>query len=483
MWVKQRSVLPNRACGDWEVSRRGPAGWRRWAGTAGTLALAAWLCLLGPVTGFAQGGVNIIRDAEIEKLLQDYARPLFKAAGIRSSSMEIFLVPNPSFNAFVADGQKMFINTGALLQANTPNEMIGVMAHETGHIAGSHLAGLRQIIHDTQVASMIAALIGFGAAVAAAAATGNGDFASAGAGILMGVNAAGQRNVLTYARGEESTADRSAINYLNATGQSPAGMLAVFERLANDSMLTTRDINPYALSHPLPRERIGTLEAIAKASPYFNKKDPPELQRRHDLVRAKLSAFTETPQRVGTRFPPSDNSLPARYARAIIAFRTGTVDRAVQLINELIASEPSNPYFYELKGQALLERGRARDAVEPLRRAVQLEPGSGLLRILLGHALVESGNKSLADEAIRHLTVGLQSDPNQSNGYRQLARAYGERGDVGMAQLATAQGLMADGAIKEAKTHAGWAQAKLKEGTPAWLRADDILSYKPPKDR
>jgi predicted Zn-dependent protease len=446
--------------------------------------MTASFVLQAPAAARAQSTGGLIRDAEIEQLLRDYANPIFKAAGVKSSSMEIFLVPNNSFNAFVADGQKMFINTGALLQAETPNEIIGVIAHETGHVAGAHLAGLRQIIKDTQVASLIASLIGFGAAVAASVATRNGEFARAGGGLLMGANVAAQQNVLSYARSEEAAADKMALKFLERSGQSASGMLKVFHRMADESQFSVRGVNPYLLSHPLPKDRIASIEAAAKASKFYNVKDSPELQHRHDLMRAKLSGFTETPQRVGTRYPASDNSLPARYARAIVAYRSGGVDRAVTLINDLIASEPNNPYFHELKGQALLERGRAKEAIEPLRRAVALQPRSGLLRILLGHALVESGNKALAGEAISNLTVGLQQDPNQSMGYRQLARAYGEKGDIGMAQLSTAQGLMFEGKVSEAKEQAHWAQAKLKVGSPAWVRADDIISFKPPpKDR
>ena len=473
-------MLPNKANRLWEDGAA-VSGGRLLPRLA---AAALGMLILGQTTLTASAqATRIIRDAEIEELLQDYAQPIFKAAGVKSSSMEIFLIPDPSFNAFVADGQKMFINTGALLQAETPNEMIGVIAHETGHVAGAHLAGLRQIVRDTQVAALIAGMIGMGAAIAGAAISGNGDFANAGAGLMMGLNQAGQRNILAYARSEENAADRSALTYLNTIGQSPAGMLKVFGRMADEALLTTRGADPYAQSHPFPRERLAQIEPLARSSKFFAVKDPPDLQHRHDLMRAKLSAFTETPQRVGTRYPAADTSLAARYARAIIAYRNGGIDRAVGLINELIAAEPNNAYFYELKGQALLERGRAKDGVEPLRHASQLRPASGLLRILLGHALVESGDKGLADEAIRHLTVGLQSDPNVANGYRQLARAYGEKGDIGMAQLATAQGLLMDGNIVEAKTQANRAQAKLKRGSPAWLRADDILSYKPPKDR
>ena len=201
------------------------------------------------------------------------------------------------------------------------------------------------------------------------------------------------------------------------------------------------------------------------------------------MRRTCSAAFTMTPQQVGRRYAATDTSLPARYARAIAAYRTGALAPALKQIKGLIDTDPGNAYFWELKGQALLEGGKPADAVAPLRKAVSLAPHSGLVRIMLGQALVATGGKANMDEAIKNLTVGLQADPDVPNGYRFLARAYAQKQDLAMAELATAQGLFAEGNVKEAQAHAARAQAKLKLGTPAWLRADDIVSYKPPKSR
>jgi predicted Zn-dependent protease len=427
-------------------------------------------------------GVRIIRDAETEALLQDYAAPIFKAAGIASGSIEILIIPDRNFNAFVADGRKMFINTGAILEANTPNELIGVIAHESGHLAGGHLVRLRQMIDDTKIATLIAAALGLGAAMAAGAATGNTDFASAGAGIIAGVGSTGMRSILSYQRAQEESADRSAINYLNATHQSPAGMLAVFQRFANEALISSQYADPYKMSHPLARDRIAQIEHLVASSPYRDRTDPPALQLRHELVRAKLAAYTLPTDQVGRMFPEGDTSLPARYARAILTYRFGSVDSAVQQFEALIRAKPDYAYFWEIKGEALLDGGHATEAVAALRHAVSLAPRSGLLKVTLGQALVETDNSRSVHEAIDQLNAGIRLDPNYSLGYRMLARAYAATGDVAMAQLATAEGLFADGEIEEAKMQAGRAQAKLSRGSAAWLRADDILSYNPPQD-
>jgi predicted Zn-dependent protease len=420
--------------------------------------------------------VALVRDAEIEALLQDYARPIFRVAGIPAGSVEILLVPDPEFNAFVADSTHIFINTGAILATETPNELIGVIAHETGHLAGNHLAQMRAVIRNTRIAAAIASIIGIGA-VAAGSASGVTDLSQAAPAIVTGAQSIGTRSILAYARAEEATADRAAVSYLEATNQSPEGMLDVFTRMAGEDMFLFRSVDPYSVSHPLPRERIAAIENLVAQSRFRGRTDPAALQLRHDLVRAKLSAFTETAQQTARRYPVGDTSLPARYAQAISMYRYGSIDQAIRMIDALIQASPSNAYFWELKGQALLERGRAREAIQPLRRAVELDSDSGLLKILLGHALVETGD---ASEAIRYLNQGLQADPNVPNGYRQLGRAYAMTGELGMAQLVTAEGLFTNGEYEEAKLQASRAQSKFNVGSPPWLRAEDILRYDPP---
>ena len=427
----------------------------------------------------AADGIPIVRDAETEALLYDYLRPIFKVAGV--TPPEIHLVPSDAFNAFVTGRGHMFVNTGTIIQSETPNELIGVLAHETGHIVNDDIARLTQQIADTKTALLIASIFGVGVA-AAGAATGSAAAGQAGTGIISGASSIAERSLLTFKREQESGADRNAIKFLNATGQSGAGMLATMKRLADQSLLTSQQINPYLQTHPLPRERVIALEALVSQSPYTNRRDSPDLQRRHDLVRAKLVGFTWSADKVLRRYPMSDTSLPAKYARAILAYRTGKPGPAQKQIDDLIKASPDDPYFYELKGQALLESGNPQGAVAPLRKAVALAPSSSILKILLGQALIAGDNPGTADEVIKLLTVALQAEPDIGVGYRALARAYALRNDIPMAQLATAQGLFAEGDYDEARIQATRAQAKLKRGSPAWLRADDIVSYKPPED-
>ncbi|MCX5493533.1 M48 family metalloprotease [Kaistia dalseonensis] len=435
--------------------------------------------VIAPASAQTRTG-GFVRDAETEALIQDYIVPIFKVAGIRSTSVQLYLVANPAFNAFVADGQKIVVNTGAIIDSKVPNELIGVLAHETGHLAGGHQVQLRQQIERAKTLATIGGLLGIGAAVAGAAA-GSGDAARAGGGIAAGASEAARRSLLAYQRSEEMAADQSALEYLLKTHQSAKGMITTFTRFADNTLFSQTRINPYLQTHPMPAERIELIQREAKASPYYNTKDSDALKARHNLVRAKLSAFTEETSLVMRRYPPDDVSLPARYARAILAYRTSNSESALSQVAELVKSQPNNPYFWELQGQIMLENGRAGQALPSLRKAVALAPRSGLIKILLGQALVEVGDKKSVDEAVKNLTQGLQIDPDVPIAYRSLARAYALRGDIPMADLATAQGEFSSGDFKAARMHAERAQAALKRGSPGWLRADDILSYNPPK--
>lgn len=429
----------------------------------------------------AQGRrIRIVRDAETEQLIRDYVGPILNAAGIGARNIEIVLVGDNSFNAFVADGRRIFVNTGALLQSKTPNEIIGVLAHETGHLAGGHLARRREALAKAQALAVIGTLLGAGA-IAAGAASGSGSGTQAGAGVIGGSQALAQRSFLEYARGEELAADRAGFTFLERTQQSSQGMLKVFRRFADQALFRTQFTDPYLLSHPLPNERIRQLERLVVRSRYVDKADSDTFLHRHKLMQAKLLAFTQHPRRVNRSYPKSDKSLAARYARAIVAHRFGKPRRAISLIDNLIKAEPRNPFFWELKGQAYLESGRPRDAVQPFRKAVSLAPNSGLLQLYLGQSLVASDRQNLLPEAIRTLNGGLSREPNAALGYRFLAQAYARQGKIALAELATAQSTFASGNLRQAKVHAKRAQRNLKRGSPAWLRADDIISYTPPK--
>jgi predicted Zn-dependent protease len=450
--------------------------------TAVTVAIAL---ALAPLSAFAEEkekGPALLRDTETEQLLRDYTRPILRVAGLEKQNIKVTIINDPAFNAFVADGHRIFVNHGALMQSETPNQIIGVLAHETGHLAGGHLAKLHEQVAAAQTQMVIAMLLGAGALAAGAKGNGNGGLANAGAATLSAPQEVIRRSLLSYVRGQEENADRAGVKFLTATGQSPKGMYETFKRFTNDSLFAAHGADPYVQSHPMPGERVAALEEIARTSPYWDKKDDPALQLRHDMMRAKISGFMERQDTVYRRYPLSNTSLPSRYAHAISTYLHGDLQNALSQIDGLIQVQPNNPYFYELRGQALLEGGKPVEAIAPLRKAVQLSNNAPLIEMLLGQALVGSDNKAYADEAIGILRAAVARESEAPIGFSQLAMAYGRKGDLAEADLASAQAAYLRGDNKTARDLASRAKTRFAVGTPGWVRADDIISSKPPKN-
>lgn len=437
--------------------------------------LAAIAYCFAQVTVANAGG--LIRDTEIEALIADYAAPIFKVAGLGSHNIHIHIINDNSFNAFVIDGQNMFIHTGAILKAETPNQLIGVIAHETGHISGGHLARLQVQIGRMQSAALIMNILGIGAMVGGAV-SGQSDVGQGGAAVFYGGQSVIQRSVLSYRRVQESSADQAAVHFLDLTKQSGLGMVETFRQLADQALGTLQFVDPYLQSHPMPQERIIQLRGLVEQSPHFAVKDPPQLQARHDMVRAKLFAFVNkaNPQAVYRKYPEKDQSIPARYARAIAKYHAGGVRSAVPDIDQLIADQPNNPYFYELKGQFLLESGESRPAIAPLRKSVDLSPNSGLIRVMLAQAQIATNDDSFLKDAVMHLQKALTKEKQSVLGYRQLAVAYGRMNRIPEAELASAQGFFYEGNADYAKHHAERAIRAFPEGSPNWNVANDVIN-------
>lgn len=431
-----------------------------------------------PAAAQTDRGLPVIRDAEIEQLLRDYTTPIFRVAGLTQQNIRIVLINDRTFNAFVVDGRRIFVNAGAIIESETPNQLIGVLAHETGHIAGGHLAKFRQELASVQSAMLLAMLLGLGAAVAGG--RGSGDAAAAA---MMAPQQIALRSLLSYQRQQEEQADRAGVKFLTATGQSAKGMYDTFKRFADQSLYAAHYADPYVQSHPMPRERINSLTEIATSSPNWDKKDSAELQLRHDMARAKLRGFLDQPDTLQRVYPISNNSLPARYARAISTYRHGQLASAIAQIDALIQVQPHNPYFHELKGQALLEAGRPAEAVGPLRQAIAHAPDPTLIRVMLGQALIAMHDPKLAEEAVTNLQTAILRDPDIPDAYTNLAMAYGRRNDIPNADLASAQAAFSRGDFITARQLAARAKARFPIGSPGWVKADDISSFRPPVAR
>jgi predicted Zn-dependent protease len=432
---------------------------------------------LSPPASMAQG-IPLIRDAETEKLLKDYSRPIFKAAGL-SGRITMRIVKHESFNAFVIDGLNVFINHGTILLSKTPNQVIGVIAHETGHIVGGHLAALRTRIARDQTKALLLMVLGIGAVIVGAK-QGDADVGTAGIGIGMGGQELILRSLLSERRMQESSADQAGLKFLEATQQSGRGMLETFENFAQQEYVSATYQDPFVRSHPVATDRIARLRQLVEKSPYVNVKDPPELQLRHDLVRAKISGYLEGPQTVLNRYPPKDTSLPARYARAIAHNCSGLCDQAINEVDALIREMPDNPYFWEIKGSFLFHGGKPREALGPLRKAVQLSHEEPLIQVELAQAMLGAEEQGLLEESIVLLKRAIGADPGNAGAYNLLGTALARKGQMPLAEYATALGRFEAGEIKEAQIFAKRAIKALPPGSPEWLRAEDIIKYKEP---
>ena len=435
---------------------------------ARSLAFAALLGLVAqPVA--AQSQPTILRDAETEKLLQDMVDPLAEAAGLQPGAVEVVLVSDPSINAFVAGGQRIYVHSGLINAADTANEVQGVLAHELGHITGGHVISIYDGYGKAAKISLLSTLVGIAAALAGA-----GEAA-------MGAMALGQQaalgTFLTFSRTQESAADAAGVQYLSKAGITGKGSLAFFEKLQNQEFRYGRnqdDEATFARTHPLSGDRIARLEADYRTDPAWERPPDADQQARFERVKAKLYGYLATPAQTLNAYPGYLNGVPARYARAYAYHKDARITQALEETDALVASDPDNPYFLELRGQILLESGRPTEALESLRRAVELSGNSPLIASTFGHALLATEDKSHLEEAEHVLRAAVARDRENPFAWYQLGMVYGARGDIPRAQLASAEQQVMSGRPREALQNAEAAARTLPHGSPDWIRAGDV---------
>lgn len=412
----------------------------------------------------------IIRDAEIEAALKSWLEPLAKTAGMDPAAIRIVIVQNPQINAFVAGGANIFLYSGLLEKTENPGEVIGVMAHELGHIAGGHLVAGRDAFERASYESILGTVLGIGAAIA----TGKGDAVIAGTGAG---GALAQSHYLAHSRVQESSADQAALRFLEGSRINPSGLLSFLEKIESEELLPAGQQSPYMRTHPMTRDRISSLEVKADASPFKGNPYPESWNSQHARMKAKLSGFIN-PGKIPWMYDDGDVSTHARYARAIAAYRENRVAEAMKYIDGLLALEPQNPYFLELKAQALVDFGRVNDAIPYYRQASAALPNSGLIRIAYAHALMEAqGEERNLMEAVEHLERALRDEPRSTEARRLLATAYGQMGQENTAKLHLAEEAVLQRRLKDAKALAGSVQASAAKGSREALQARDILRH------
>lgn len=425
---------------------------------------AAW-AVWGPA---AAQGINLLQDTETERLLRSYEEPILKVAGIDPNAVKIYIVGDTSLNAFVAEGQNIFVNTGLFIHLKSPNEMQGVLAHETGHMAGGHLTRGSEAIAKAEIPMLLSMVLGIGAAIAGAGQAGM---------VLMGIGqSAAAAQFFQFSRAQEATADQMGQKYLRALHLSGMGMVHVFDRMANEEAMIVKNPEQFATSHPASRDRVANLQEIAEASPYRDVPDSPQAVHAYEMVKAKIIGFQLPVQDVLYRYPLTDKSAPARYARAMVYMRQPDLQKALTEINSLIKEEPKNPFFYEVLGQIYVSMSQPIKGISPYQKSVDLLPDAPELRVALAAAQVASGDKKIEAQAVENLKIAVQQDSENPFAWYQMAQAYSDLGNNPMADLATSERYYSVGDVRKAAVFAIRARQKLKTGTPDWERANDILA-------
>ncbi len=429
--------------------------------------LVALLVLVLSVRPTLAQNIRTLRDAEMEDFLHEIMRPVFVAAGVAPESVVFVIVDDPTLNAFYAGGTAIFLHTGVFLETDNVNQVIGVLAHETGHMTAGHVQRFDEIARPATAMSILGVLLG-AAAIAAGAPAG------AGVGLITGGQTAAQRTVLKFRRVQEASADQAAAQFLYDAKLSGKGLIEVFEKFRFEQMMVAPNLDPYIVSHPLSSDRIAHLEAKLKASPYWDKPIDPATEARYERIKAKLVGFIYPPASTLGRYPSSDHSVPARYARIYAYNKMREWDRAMAEADSLIAEDPTDPYYREIKGQILLENGHVEQAIPELAKAAQYAPHQPLILTLYGQALAAREDPESDATATGILERAAALDPHNGFAWYLLATIYTRRGQQPLADLAAAERFLLMRNVQQAARFASRAADKLPRGTPKWYRAQDI---------
>ncbi len=409
---------------------------------------------------------SLIRDTEIEGIIHEWSEPVLDAMGLDPNEVEILLVNDNDLNAFATRGRIMGLNTGLILRTKSPNQLLGVIAHEAGHIKNRHT--LRDGAQNAGMQPMIMTMaLGALAAIAGAP--------DAGAALLASSQYFGTLGALRYMQSQEGEADITGARALERAGESGRGMVEFFENFRAQEIFSDQRRYPYFRSHPLSSQRIEALRRPVEAASHYDKRDSDARMAQHALVVAKIRAFMDAPNATLRDYPSSDVTLPARYARAIAWYRDGQTQKALDAVDVLLAEQPENPYFWELKGQILFEEGRPAEALGAHEKSVELKPDAPLLRINLAHALIETSDASKLTEAENQLKRALALAPENTMRGRLLSQAYASQGKEGEARLASAEYWFALRRPDQAAQFAMRARDMLDRSSIEWRRATDIV--------
>ena len=425
--------------------------------------------------------LEFIRDAEIEYDLKTMTTPLMRAAGLDPDSIQFVLVQDNVLNAFVAGGMNVFLFTGLIQATESPGQLVGVIAHELGHISGGHLVRGTEAMHNASIESILGMIAGLAAGILA-------KNSQAGMATIGGAQELAQRNYFGFSRVVEGSADAAGMRFLDRAGFSAQGFYEFMHKLKGQEFLSSSRQSQYSRTHPLTQDRIEAISYHVEHAAASDKKLPAEYEEMYGRIKAKLLGFLQ-PENALLRYTDNDPRPAARYARAIALYRTSQLDKARTLLDALIREEPRNPFYHELRGQMMYENGHIPESIQSYRRAIALLPGSALLQAAFGQALLQSDTHNDLDDAIAHLLEAARIEPQVPATWHGLATAWGRKAETkndksyrGMTDYALAEEALARGTDDIAQKHAEAALKNLPANSPYRVRAQDIRLVKEKKD-
>lgn len=435
----------------------------------------AWL--IAAATGFAPIAATaqdidpnsqaVIRDTEVETFLKTNTRPVLAAAGLDPDKVHYLIIASDELNAFSTFRLVIGLNTGLIMAADNPNQLFGVIAHETGHLSGGHMMRTDEIERAGRTPMAISLGLGVIAMLAR--------MPNVGAGLMASSTGFGELNELHYMQTEESAADVAGAKAMERAGMSGKGLEDFLYKFRDVETFSHAEQYKYFQTHPLSRERIQALDSFVRKQPHYNTPDDPKVIAQFNIIKAKLIGFMDDPIKTYQLYPETDTSFAARYARAIATYKGGQWDQALAKIDDLIKEQPDNPYLWELKGQIYFETGRPKLAKPAHEKSVELMPQAALLQLNLGQTLIAIGDKDDLTEAVAHLQKSVQAEEDDSFAWEQLAQAYDALNDPGNARLATAEAQFYDDNLDAARTSAVWSQKYFKPDSTEFRRARDIV--------
>lgn len=377
---------------------------------------------------------SIIRDREIENFLYQLSRPIFREAGLNPDEIKIYIVNDDSLNAFVSQGQKIFIHTGLIRKFPTPDSLIGVIAHETGHIASGHLARSKEGLQEAENAMLLSYLLGI-AAVA-------GGSLDAGSALILGGSQSAQRLMMKYTRTQEEAADSLAIDYLSKLSYPATGLINLLEFFNSQLVGYKNQIDEYLLSHPVSSKRVELIKARTAKQNFTSTKLNKKFQPMMDITLAKLEGFIDQPDDLLKKYQNRHDFI-AKYVKSIAYFRKGELALSLENIDNLIKEKPKQGFLYDLKGQILFESGKNQDAILCYNQAILKLSAEDSALTKIGFALsllsIKNSDQELIKLAILRLKEAQKFEEDNPILFKNLATAYAKINDEDNANLALAE--------------------------------------------